>query len=79
MSDVAAAAVPQTTADPAADPAADGAPTPPSVLDELRWRGLVALTTDEDALARALADGPDHRLLRFDPTAPSLHFGNWCS
>ena len=76
MSDVAAAAVPPTTADPAADPAADGAPTPPSVLDELRWRGLVALTTDEDALARALADGPITAYCGFDPTAPSLHFGN---
>lgn len=76
MSDVAAAAVPPTTADPAADPAADGAPTPPSVLDELRWRGLVALTTDEVALARALADGPITAYCGFDPTAPSLHFGN---
>ena len=72
MSDVAAAAVPQTTA----DPVADEAPTPPSVLDELRWRGLVALTTDEDALARALADGPITAYCGFDPTAPSLHFGN---
>ena len=49
---------------------------PPSVLDELRWRGLVALTTDEDALARALAGGPVTAYCGFDPTAPSLHFGN---
>ena len=49
---------------------------PPSVLDELRWRGLVALTTDEDALARALAAGPITAYCGFDPTAPSLHFGN---
>ena len=49
---------------------------PPSVLDELRWRGLVALTTDEDALAHALAAGPITAYCGFDPTAPSLHFGN---
>lgn len=75
MSDVAAAAVPPTTADPTA-PAGPGVRTPPSVLDELRWRGLVALTTDEDALARALAAGPITAYCGFDPTAPSLHFGN---
>lgn len=72
MSDVAAPAVPPT-ADDLADP---GAARPPSVLDELRWRGLVALTTDEDALARALAGGPITAYCGFDPTAPSLHFGN---
>jgi tyrosyl-tRNA synthetase len=49
---------------------------PRSVLDELRWRGLVALTTDENALAQALADGPITAYCGFDPTAPSLHFGN---
>jgi tyrosyl-tRNA synthetase len=49
---------------------------PPSVLDELGWRGLVALTTDEDALAHALAAGPITAYCGFDPTAPSLHFGN---
>lgn len=74
MSDV-TAAVPPTTADPVA-PADPAAPTPPSVLDQLRWRGLVALTTDEDALARALAAGPITAYCGFDPTAPSLHFGN---
>ncbi len=47
-----------------------------SVLDELRWRGLVALTTDEDALGNALAAGPITAYCGFDPTAPSLHFGN---
>ena len=68
MSDVAAPAVP-----PTADPTE---PAPPSVLDELRWRGLVALTTDEGALDRALAGGPITAYCGFDPTAPSLHFGN---
>ncbi len=57
------------------EPTPDAGP-PPSVLDELRWRGLVALTTDEDALARALAAGPITAYCGFDPTAPSLHFGN---
>ncbi|MBR7742083.1 tyrosine--tRNA ligase [Phycicoccus sp. BSK3Z-2] len=46
------------------------------ILDELKWRGLVAQTTDETALRRALADGPITAYCGFDPTAPSLHFGN---
>ena len=49
---------------------------PPSILDELGWRGLISLTTDETALATALADGPITAYCGFDPTAPSLHFGN---
>jgi tyrosyl-tRNA synthetase len=46
------------------------------ILDELKWRGLVAQTTDEAALRQALADGPITAYCGFDPTAPSLHFGN---
>jgi len=46
------------------------------VFDELTWRGLVALTTDEAALRAALAAGPITLYCGFDPTAPSLHFGN---
>ena len=46
------------------------------ILDELRWRGLVAQTTDETALRQALADGPLTMYVGFDPTAPSLHIGN---
>jgi tyrosyl-tRNA synthetase len=46
------------------------------ILDELKWRGLVAQTTDESALRQALADGPITAYCGFDPTAPSLHFGN---
>ena len=46
------------------------------ILDELQWRGLVAQTTDEAALRQALADGPITLYCGFDPTAPSLHFGN---
>jgi tyrosyl-tRNA synthetase len=46
------------------------------VLDELKWRGLLALSTDEEALRAHLAAGPITFYVGFDPTAPSLHFGN---
>jgi tyrosyl-tRNA synthetase len=46
------------------------------VLEELKWRGLLAESTDEDALAGHLAAGPVTFYVGFDPTAPSLHFGN---
>jgi tyrosyl-tRNA synthetase len=46
-----------------------------NILDELQWRGLVAQTTDETALREAL-DGTLTVYCGFDPTAPSLHFGN---
>jgi tyrosyl-tRNA synthetase len=46
------------------------------ILEDLQWRGLVAQTTDEPALRRALADGPITFYCGFDPTAPSLHMGN---
>lgn len=49
---------------------------PVSILDELEWRGLVALSTDKQALAAAFADGPVTVYCGFDPSAPSLHFGN---
>ncbi|WP_460359420.1 tyrosine--tRNA ligase [Mycobacterium sp. ZZG] len=47
-----------------------------SILDELEWRGLIAQSTDRDALAEALADGPVTVYSGFDPTAPSLHAGH---
>ena len=47
-----------------------------AVLDELRWRGLLAESTDEAALAEHLTAGPVTFYVGFDPTAPSLHFGN---
>ena len=47
-----------------------------TVLDDLEWRGLVAQTTDRDALRAALAAGPVVAYCGFDPTAPSLHIGN---
>ena len=47
-----------------------------SILDELEWRGLIAQSTDRDALATALASGPTTVYSGFDPTAPSLHAGH---
>lgn len=47
-----------------------------SILDELEERGLVAQSTDRDALAQALAAGPVTVYSGFDPTAPSLHAGH---
>ena len=46
------------------------------VLDELTWRGLLANSTDPQALAEHLSAGPVTFYVGFDPTAPSLHFGN---
>ncbi len=46
------------------------------ILAELQWRGLVSQTTDEGALRDALTSGPITAYCGFDPTAPSLHFGN---
>lgn len=47
-----------------------------TILDELGWRGLIAQSTDIDALAAAAADKPMTVYAGFDPTAPSLHAGN---
>ncbi|MBV8928326.1 MAG: tyrosine--tRNA ligase [Mycobacteriaceae bacterium] len=47
-----------------------------AILDELRWRDLIAQSTDEDALAAELAGGPRTVYAGFDPTAPSLHAGH---
>jgi tyrosyl-tRNA synthetase len=46
------------------------------ILDELSWRGLIALSTDLDALRRDLDAGPLTLYCGFDPTAASLHLGN---
>ncbi len=46
------------------------------LMDELQWRGLVALSTDEAALRKELADSKLTFYIGFDPTAPSLHLGN---
>lgn len=47
-----------------------------SLWQELQWRGLVALSTDEAELKAALAGEPITYYCGFDPTAPSLHLGN---
>jgi tyrosyl-tRNA synthetase len=46
------------------------------LLDELDARGLVHDSTDRDALAARLADGPVTLYCGFDPTADSLHVGH---
>ncbi len=46
------------------------------ILAELEWRGLYADSTDRDALAKRLAEGPTALYCGFDPTADSLHVGN---
>lgn len=47
-----------------------------SLWDELQWRGLIALSTDEAELKAAFAAGPVTYYCGFDPTAASLHLGN---
>ena len=48
----------------------------PNILDDLVWRGLVAHSTDPEALRLALGQGSTRFYVGFDPTAPSLHMGN---
>lgn len=48
----------------------------PTLLDDLEWRGLLAESTDRDALRAALTEGSVRFYVGFDPTAPSLHMGN---
>ncbi|CAJ1502637.1 tyrosine--tRNA ligase [[Mycobacterium] burgundiense] len=47
-----------------------------TILDELDWRGLIAQSTDRDALGQQLAGGPVTVYSGFDPTGPSLHAGH---
>jgi len=50
------------------------------IIDELSWRGLIAVSTDIDELREALNSRPDH-----DSTAgstrprPGCTSGTWCS
>ena len=46
------------------------------ILDELGWRGLIAQSTDLDALAAEARRGPMTVYAGFDPTAPSLPAGH---
>ena len=47
-----------------------------NIWQELKWRGLVQVSTDEAELEKLLAGGPITYYCGFDPTAPSLHLGN---
>lgn len=46
------------------------------LIEDLQWRGLIAQTTDVEALAKTLNAGPIKLYCGFDPTAQSLHVGN---
>lgn len=46
------------------------------ILDELEWRGLIAESTDREALRAELSRGPVRLYCGFDPSAASLHMGN---
>ncbi len=46
------------------------------IWEEIVWRGLVHVSTDEAALKELLAGDPITYYCGFDPTAPSLHLGN---
>ncbi|HSU70715.1 MAG TPA: tyrosine--tRNA ligase, partial [Micrococcaceae bacterium] len=47
-----------------------------NIWQELKWRGLVHVSTDEAELEKLLAGDPVTFYCGFDPTAPSLHLGN---
>ncbi|ALU39811.1 tyrosine--tRNA ligase [Kocuria flava] len=51
-------------------------PTFATVWQELTWRGLVHVSTDEQALERALSEETVTYYCGFDPTAASLHLGH---
>jgi tyrosyl-tRNA synthetase len=46
------------------------------IIDDLTWRGLIAVSTDLDDLRKALDTGRVTYYGGFDPTAPGLHIGN---
>ena len=47
-----------------------------ALVDDLQRRGVIAQSTEIEALARDLDQGPMTLYCGFDPTAPSLHLGN---
>ncbi|BAJ73229.1 tyrosyl-tRNA synthetase [Microbacterium testaceum StLB037] len=63
-------AAPVSALQPANDPTFD------NVWDELVYRGLIHVSTDETELRDLLGAGPIVFYCGFDPTAPSLHLGN---
>ncbi|MGM1016724.1 MAG: tyrosine--tRNA ligase [Actinomycetota bacterium] len=58
------------TATPAIDPTFE------NVWDEIVWRGLVHVSTDQEALRALLSGDPITYYCGFDPTASSLHLGH---
>ena len=46
------------------------------IIDDLAWRGLIAVSTDLDELRTSLGAGQVTLYGGFDPTAASLHIGN---
>ncbi len=46
------------------------------IIDELSWRGLIAVSTDLDDLRKTLDAGITTFYCGFDPTAPGLHIGS---
>ncbi|MGN7970231.1 tyrosine--tRNA ligase [Microbacterium sp. 22296] len=63
-------AAPVSALAPANDPTFD------NVWDELVYRGLIHVSTDEGELRELLGGDPIVYYCGFDPTAPSLHLGN---
>jgi len=59
-----------TALSPANDPAFE------NVWDEIVWRGLVHVSTDQEALRELLGGAPVTYYCGFDPTASSLHLGH---
>ncbi|HEM4934983.1 TPA: tyrosine--tRNA ligase [Streptococcus suis] len=47
-----------------------------NIFEELKARGLVFQTTDEEALVKALTEGQVSYYTGYDPTADSLHLGH---
>lgn len=47
-----------------------------NIIDELQWRGLIAQSTDLDALREEVEKGPITAYVGFDPTGDSLHAGH---
>ncbi|WP_105117562.1 tyrosine--tRNA ligase [Streptococcus suis] len=47
-----------------------------NIFEELKARGLVFQTTDEEALVKALTEGQISYYTGYDPTADSLHLGH---
>lgn len=54
---------------------AENTNTSGNIIDELEWRGLIAQSTDLDALRDEMST-PTTAYVGFDPTGPSLHAGH---